>query len=308
MGRPENSNGYTEDDGLSDPDLTNWYDTVSPVTPDASGPFRTVPERTSTQAWIFGLATAGLFALLPFYTAKIFVADWHDPPVDLRALWQDANTVSVVGRTMRVPKLLSRNETRSAAGDRIVFGVSLAEILATQDPDTRPRFSRSVLRQHVTLTFFRPDKSVFGLDSFLHLYGQYLEEEKSVGVGGLTSQHFDRVGPFDNESLFYQTAGSGSPYYVRCFEGDVAGRLRTCFRNLKISDGLALRYSFDRALLRSWQGLETAIVSLADRMSRPADAGSALARRTMPSCEPQEDADCLLPPPPTLHAGLPRRP
>ncbi|MEM1047649.1 MAG: hypothetical protein AAGL24_15930 [Pseudomonadota bacterium] len=307
MGRPENSNGYTEDDGLSDPGLTNWYDTVSPVTPDASGVFRTVPDRTSVQAWVLGLATAGLFALFPFYTAKIFVAEWDDPPVDLRALWQEAETVAVVGRTMRVPKVLSRNETRSPAGDRIVFGVSLAEILATQDPETRPRFSRSVLRQHVTLTFFRPDKSVFGLDSFLHLYGQYLEEEKSVGVSGLTNQHFDRVGPFDNESLYYQTTASTSPYFVRCFEGDMAGRLRTCFRNLRISDGLALRYSFDRALLRSWQGLETAIVSLADRMSRPKE-GSALAGRIIPSCEPDDAPDCLLPPPRNLHAGLPHRP
>lgn len=227
---------------------------------------RLVPGRASSQTWIMAAATLGLLILYPLFAAQIFFTYWTIGQEDIAANWQAAKPKVMLDVPMTIPEHLSGYETRGRDDSRIVFGLSLADILKNIDADTGPSFDVNGMSQQITLTFFRPDQSTFGLSTFFNLYGQYLQPDKKVGDNGLTTQHFVREGPFDNEVLYYETGYNRDRYFVRCFEGNAKQRLATCFRKFEITDKLALRYSFDKRLLGNWVGLEAAITALAIRM------------------------------------------
>jgi len=227
---------------------------------------RSVPARASSQTWILAAATAGLLMLFPIFAAQIFFAYWNTGPGDIAVNWRNARPASVIGSSLTIPKHLSGYETRGAGEDRIVFGLSLEQILSNIDLDTGGLFDPEAMRQQITLTFFRPDQSVFGLSVFSSMYGGYLEAGRRVNSNGLTTRRFRQDGPFDNETFHYETGYNRDRYFVRCFDGAATGQLNTCFRKLKISNDLALRYTFDERLLENWIGLEAAIAALAARM------------------------------------------
>lgn len=227
---------------------------------------RLVPGRASSQTWILAAATMGLLVLYPLFAAQIFFAHWNVGETDITMNWKTARPKPVIGAEMTIPEHLSEYDTRGENGDRIVFGLTLAEIIENVEPGHIPDFDRYAARQKITLTFFSPNQSTFGLSKFFNMYGGYLQDDKSIKDTGLTAQHFLREGPFDNEVLYFETGYNTDRYYVRCFEGTENSHLNTCFRNLKISKDIALRYSFDQRLLHNWVGLESVIVALANRM------------------------------------------
>jgi len=227
---------------------------------------RLIPARASSQAWIMVVVTMGLLALFPILTGHMFFTRWNKGAQEIAENWEKARPESGIGGMMTIPSHLSGYETRVQNQDRIIFGLTLGEILKNTGSYIGPGFNGDAMRQKITLTFFRPDQSAFSLSEFFKLYGSYLENEKRVGGNGLTTQNFLRDGPFDNEILRYETGYNQARYLVRCYDGSRSNRLNTCFRNLKISDDLALRYSFDERLLTNWVGLESVIVALARRM------------------------------------------
>lgn len=229
---------------------------------------RLVPGRASSQTWILAAATMGLLILYPLFAAQIFFAHWNVGQNEIVTNWENAQPKPVIGAQMTIPSHLAEYETRGENADRIVFGLTLAEIIENVEPGHVPDFDRDAARQKITLTFFRPNQSTFGLNRFFSMYGGYLQDDRTIEDDGLTTQHFVRGGPFDNEVLHFETGYNRSRYYVRCFESTVNDRLNTCFRNLEISEEVALRYSFDKRLLPNWVGLESVIVALANRMTR----------------------------------------
>jgi len=229
---------------------------------------RLVPGRASSQTWILAAATLGLLILYPIFAAQIFFAHWNISENDISTNWDIARPKAVIGAEMTIPEHLSEYETRGENGDRIVFGLTLAEIIENVEPGHVPDFDRYAARQKITLTFFSSNQSVFDLARFFDMYGGYLQNDRQIKDNGLTVQHFLREGPFDNEVLYFETGYNSDRYYVRCFEGTETSHLNTCFRNLNISPEIALRYSFDERLLRNWVGLESVIVALANRMIR----------------------------------------
>ena len=225
-----------------------------------------IPGRVSAQMWILALATAGLLLLFPLFVTNILITLMASEPPDIERNWQSGETVDLAGSGIHVPPHLVDHMSREQKGNRLVFGLTLGAIVDNLPVVSRPSVSASDRRQHITFTLFRSNQPILGLDRFFRLYEAHLDAAGSPDRTGLTARAFQSGGPFDNEVLLYETGYSQDRYFVRCFAGARGARISTCFRERPLSREIGLRYSFDRALIGNWVGLEAAILTLADRM------------------------------------------
>jgi hypothetical protein len=228
---------------------------------------RSIPARASAQMWILALATAGLLMLFPLIAGNVVVGWLRADSQNQVRDWSRVAPMHADSLSLRVPAHLRRFAAGGQRDDRIVFGLQLAEILRNLPDGSSRGFPERALDHEVTIAFFSPGEAVFELGAFVRLYGRYLEGSKTVGPDGLTVQRFVGGGPFDDEILMFETGYSRDRYFVRCYSGEAGDELDTCFRRVRISDGLALRYAFDRDLIGHWVALEAAVVALALKMA-----------------------------------------
>lgn len=176
-------------------------------------------------------------------------------------------TVQVGGQPLRLPAALVRSQGADGRVDLALHWPDLgpASMPAITDKAAVPRLGKVLL---VTLT--PPERDGPPTDRLAGLYARFLDPVVRPGPAGLVERRF-RVGtPYETKELLFSPP-DGRRFLALCDARPAAGEVLPplCTTRFERS-GMTVQVRFEPGLVEQWDRIESGLVPLLERWSRPA--------------------------------------